>query len=91
MTAGAFLLSLSSLSTGTAMEHLQHITGGGTITWLPAQNIDADMSQMTLSAGFMPQNMDANINIDSFSANLLNDDYSASIVQNNIQGDLSCK
>lgn len=91
MTTGEFLISVSSLSTGSSLQHLMSITSGGGITWLPAQSIDADMSQMTLSVDFIPQDIDANINTQSFSANLLSDNYSASVVQNNIQGDLSCK
>jgi hypothetical protein len=70
MTTGALLLSLSSLPSGTALQHLQNIISGGGITWMPAQSISADMSQITLSADFIAQTVSADITIQAVNANI---------------------
>jgi hypothetical protein len=88
MTTGSLLLSLSSLASGTAETLLQNITNGGGITWIPAQTITADMSQMTLSADFVTQTVSADITIQSIDANILQPIYSADIQQNILEGDL---
>lgn len=86
MTTGALLLSLSSLTSGTALEHLQNITVGGSITWLPAQSIDADMSQMTLSADIEIRSISADVTFSTLGADLSQVTYDASITQNILEG-----
>jgi hypothetical protein len=71
MTTGALLLSLSSLPSGTALQHLHNIISSGSITWMPAQSISADMSQITLSADFINQTISADITIQTVDANIL--------------------
>jgi hypothetical protein len=88
VTTGSLLLSLSSLASGTAETLLQNITSGGGVTWIPAQTITADMSQMTLSADFINQSISADLVILSVDANILQPIYNADILQNILEGDL---
>ena len=89
MTTGALLLSLSSLSSGTALQHLQNIMSSGPITWLPAQLIDADMSQMTLSADIEIKSISADVTLSTLGADISHIIYDARITQNILQGALN--
>jgi len=88
MTTGALLLSLSSLTSGSALEHLQHIVGdSGQITWIPAQTITADIEMIGLSAD-ITNYIKADISITNVDANMIQKQFSADIISSKIEGNV---
>lgn len=88
MTTGALLLSLSSLASGSALEHLQHIVGGsGQITWIPAQTITADIELVGLSAD-ITNDIKADISITNVDANVIQKQFTADIISSKIEGNV---
>jgi len=88
MTTGALLLSLSSLTSGSALEHLQHIVGGsGQITWIPAQTITADIDLIGLSAD-ITNDIKADISITNVDANVIQKQFTADIISSKIEGNV---
>lgn len=89
MTTGALLLSLSSLTSGSALEHLQHIVGGsGQITWIPAQTITADVDIIGLGADVCTKSVQADISITNVDANVIQKQFTADITSSKIEGNV---
>lgn len=86
MTTGALLLSLSSLTSGTALEHLQNIQKG-TIQWLtvPATQVMADVEQKNIIADISMDYMIANINVDIYHADIDTTQIEADIKIQNLE------
>lgn len=63
-----------------------NIAQSGGMTFVPATSIDADMSQMTLSADFVTQTVSAEITLCSIDAAVEQPTYNADIIKYKIEG-----
>lgn len=90
MTTGALLLSMSSLLSGTALDHLQHISVGGEVQWsvIPATSITADINMLDLDADITQVSLTADVAQDTITADITQDGFTADLQQPNLEGNL---
>lgn len=83
MTTGEYLLSLSPLQSGTALDILQSITSGtGIISWVPIQQVETNINIEKLSADIIVSSIQADILTSNTNANIDNKQFSAEIIPN---------
>ena len=78
MTVGEWLVSKSSLVSGTALELISTITGG-TLNYVPIQEFSTNVEQTVFDANIVLQSISLDIKSETFEASVSLDEISADI------------
>lgn len=87
VTTGEYLFSISSLTSGTALEHLLNIQSSDIIT-VPADNITASFDEEIIMANILTIDIQANILADTLSSDIASHTISATIQPKTIEADI---